>query len=146
MADRTASAVWEGNLFEGKGQVRFDSSQALGPVGVSWPSRTEEPSGNTSPEELIAAAHSACFSMAFSNQLAQRGHAPERLETSATVSLEKRESGMTITRSAITVRAVVPGIDQAAFDEAAQAAKAGCPVSRALAGNLEITLDAQLAS
>ncbi|HUH08511.1 MAG TPA: OsmC family peroxiredoxin, partial [Egibacteraceae bacterium] len=100
MADRTASTVWEGDLPSGKGRTTFESSGLASDVPVSWPARTEEPNGQTSPEELIAAAHSACFSMAFSNQLAKRGGTPERLETSATVTFVP---GTGITRSALTV-------------------------------------------
>lgn len=142
MADRKATTVWQGDL-KGSGAVTMESS-GIGTFDVSWPARTEEPGGKTSPEELVAAAHSSCYSMAFSNQLAQRGHTAERIETSATVTIEKTDAGMTVTRSALTVRATVPGIDQPAFDEAAQAAKDGCPISRLIAGGTEITLDARL--
>jgi osmotically inducible protein OsmC len=109
---------------------------------VSWPSRAEEPNGKTSPEELLAAAHAACFSMAFSNGLAKAGTPPEELRTSATVTFVP---GTGITKIALTVEGRVPGIDESAFREAAEAAKAGCPVSKALAGVGEITLEAKLA-
>ena len=145
MPDRTASTVWEGELFTGKGTVTFDSSNAVTAQPVSWPARAENPDGQTSPEELIAAAHATCFAMSLSGQLKRRGHVSERLEVSATVTIDKTESGFGITRSALTARATVAGLEQAEFDEAAQAAKEGCPVSRALSGNVEITLDAQLA-
>jgi len=145
MADRVASAVWEGELFTGKGTVTLESSGLATALPVSWPARTEESNGQTSPEELIAAAHAACFSMALSNQLVQRGQAAERLEVSATVTFAKGESGFSITTSALQVRGVVPGMTAETFAEATQAAKTGCPVSRALAGNVEITLDATLA-
>lgn len=145
MPDRTASAVWEGELFTGKGTVTFDSSNAVDGLPVNWPSRAENPDGQTSPEELLAAAHATCFAMSLSNQLKQRGSAPDRLDVSATVTIAKGDTGFGITTSALTVRGNVPGMDAATFDEAAQAAKAGCPVSRTLAGNVDIILDAQLA-
>jgi osmotically inducible protein OsmC len=144
MVDRSASATWEGDLFAGKGVTRLDSAMAP-PMDVSWSARAENPEGQTSPEELLAAAHSTCYSMAFSNMLAKNGTPPNRLDTNAVVSFEKGESGFSITRSAITVRGDVPGIDVDTFERIAQEAKVGCPVSRALANNVEITLDAALA-
>ena len=105
---------------------------------VTWASRAESPDGRTSPEELIAAAHAACFAMALSHALAQEGNPPERLETSATVTFVP---GTGITKSALTVHGRVPGIDGVAFKEAAEAAKDACPVSGALKGNVELTLD-----
>jgi lipoyl-dependent peroxiredoxin len=141
-ADRNASVVWEGDLFTGQGTVTLGSSGLARELPVSWPSRTEEPNGQTSPEELIAAAHAACFSMAFSKQLADRGSAPERLETSATVTFVP---GTGITRSALTVSVTAPGLADDALAEAADAAKDTCPVSQALAGNVEITVDASFA-
>lgn len=137
---RTASTRWEGTLFEGAGKVTLDSS-GLGTYDVSWPARAEDPSGKTSPEELIAAAHSSCFSMAFSNGLAKNDTPATSLDTSADVELTP---GTGITGIKLTVRGVVEGIDEAKFVELAEAAKAGCPVSQALAG-VEITLDAALA-
>ncbi len=142
MTDRTASAVWTGDLFSGDGKVSFDSSGMASDVAVSWPSRAEEPNGQTSPEELIAAAHASCFSMALSKQLADRDAVAERIETSATVTFVP---GTGITKSAITVRISAPGLDQSGLEEATEAAKSGCPVSGALAGNVEITLDAAFA-
>lgn len=142
MADRTASVVWEGDLLSGKGAATLESSGLASNLPVSWASRTEEPNGQTSPEELIAAAHASCFSMAFSKQLADRGTPPERLETSATVTFVAGEG---VTTSALTVRVTAPGLDEDALAEAATAAKDGCPVSQALAGNVEITVDASLA-
>ena len=127
---------------EGSGTIHAAGSGAFGPLEVSWPSRAEEPNGKTSPEELIAAAHSACFSMALSAGLARAGTPAETLETSATVTFVP---GTGITKVALTVRGTVPGIDEAAFVEAAEAAKVGCPVSKALAGVPELTLDAALA-
>src|SRR5918994_276373 len=138
---RTATSHWEGTLTEGAGQVTMQSS-GVGTFNVTWASRAEEPDGRTSPEELIAAAHSSCFSMALSGGLAKAGSPPERLETSATVTFVP---GTGITKSALTVRGTVPGMDEAAFREAAEAAKVNCPVSQALAAVPEITLDASLA-
>lgn len=137
---RTATTVWEGSLFEGAGKVTLDSS-GLGTYDVSWPARTEEPNGKTSPEELIAAAHSSCFSMAFSNGLAQNGTPPTSLQTSAEVEFTP---GKGITGIKLTTRGVVEGLDNDAFVSLAEAAKAGCPVSQALTGTT-ITLDAALA-
>jgi len=140
--DRKAEVVWQGDLMSGSGTIAAVTSGALGPLDVSWPSRAEEPNGKTSPEELIASAWAACFSMALSHGLAQAGTPPERLETSATVTFQPGEG---ITKGALTVRATVPGIDAAAFQEAADGAKQNCPVSKALAGIPEVTLDASLA-
>ena len=142
MADRTAHVTWTGSLTEGGGTIDRVGSGAFGPLDVTWAARTEEPGGKTSPEELLAAAHASCFSMALSGGLARAGHAPERLETSATVTFVP---GTGITKSALRVRGTVPGMDEAAFVEAAEAAKVGCPVSGALAAVPEITLDASLA-
>ena len=140
--ERTAEVTWKGSLFEGRGTIDRVRSGAFGPLDVTWASRAEEPDGRTSPEELIAAAHAACFSMAFSNGLAEAGNPPERLETSATVTFVP---GTGITKSALRVRGTVPGLDEATFVEKAEAAKENCPVSKALAGVPEITLDAALA-
>ena len=137
---RTATTVWEGSLFEGAGKVTLDSS-GLGTYDVSWPARTEAPGGKTSPEELIAAAHSSCFSMAFSNGLAENGTPPTSLQTSADVEFTP---GKGITGIKLTTRGVVEGLDNDAFVSLAEAAKAGCPVSQALTGTT-ITLDAALA-
>jgi lipoyl-dependent peroxiredoxin len=140
--ERTASVTWGGSLTEGSGTIESVGSGAFGPLNVTWASRAEQPDENTSPEELIAAAHAACFSMALSGGLARAGSPPERLEVSATVTFVAGEG---ITKSALTVRGTVPGMDEAAFVEAAAAAKDGCPVSKALAGVPEITVDAALA-
>ena len=138
MTDRKATTVWSGPLLTGSGTVTFDSS-GIGSYDVSWPARSEEPNGKTSPEELIAGAHSACYSMAFSARLAKNETPPERLDVSAVVTFIP---GTGITKSALTVEANVPGIDDATFQELAADAKANCPVSQAL--NVEITLDAKL--
>jgi lipoyl-dependent peroxiredoxin len=137
---RTATTHWEGSLMEGAGKVTLQSS-GLGTHDVTWASRANDPEGRTSPEELIAAAHSACFSMALSHALAQAGNPAEALDTSADVTFQPGEG---ITGIHLTVRGAVPGLDAAAFVEAAETAKAGCPVSKALTGTT-ITLDASLA-
>jgi osmotically inducible protein OsmC len=140
--ERSAQVTWQGDLMSGSGEIHEVPSGTFGPLQVSWAARTEDDhGGKTSPEELIAAAHASCFAMALSHGLAQAGHAPERLETSATVTFVPGEG---ITRSALTVIASVPGIEEAAFQEAAKAAEEGCPVSSAFKGNVELTLDARL--
>ena len=138
MADRTANVTWLGSLIEGGGRIESVGSGAFGPLDVTWASRAEDSDGRTSPEELIAAAHASCFSMALSHGLAQAGTPADRLETSATVTFVP---GTGITKVALSVRGSVPGMDEAAFGDAAQAAKEGCPVSTALAAVPEITLD-----
>jgi osmotically inducible protein OsmC len=142
MADRTAHVTWSGSLLEGAGEITSVGSGAFGPLDVTWASRTEDSNGLTSPEELIAAAHASCFSMSLSHALAQGGTPPETLDTSATVTFVP---GTGITKSALTVRAVIPGIEEPAFLHAAHTAKENCPVSQALASVPEITLDASLA-
>jgi lipoyl-dependent peroxiredoxin len=137
---RTATTQWQGSLLEGSGQVTLESSK-LGTFDVSWPARTEEPGGLTSPEELIAAAHSSCFSMALSGALAKAGTPPTALQTTAEVTFQP---GTGITGSHITVRGSVPGISSEDFQAAAEDAKQNCPVSKALTGTT-ITLDASLA-
>jgi len=124
MADRTASVTWTGSLTDGAGRIDSVGSGAFGPLEVTWASRTEDSDGLTSPEELIAAAHASCYSMALSGALAKAGSPPEKLETSATVTFVP---GTGITKSAIRVRGTVPGIDEAAFLEAAEGAVQGCP-------------------
>lgn len=143
-AESTASTSWQGTLARGSGMTSLASGSAP-PLNVSWGARTERAAGTTSPEELIAAAHASCYAMAFSNELAEAGATPEHLDVSATVTFEVVDGAPTITRSALTVRGSASGIDAAGFAEAAEGAKAGCPVSRALQGNVEITLDAALA-
>jgi osmotically inducible protein OsmC len=140
-AKRKAEVVWEGNLLEGSGTIVSNTSGALPQLPVSWPARTEEPNGKTSPEELIAAAHAACYAMALSHELAQAGHTAERLETSATVTFQPGEG---IKSSELTVRGTVPGLSEEEFLKHAADAKTACPVSAALAG-IEITLNAEFA-
>ena len=144
MTDRTATNTWEGDLFSGTGITTLDSSGAVPALEVSWPRRTEEPGGYTSPEELIAAAHASCYNMELSNVLAKAGTRAERLETSATVSFST-EGGAHISGVALRVRGVVPGASEDGFREAANQAKDGCPVSKLIAGNTTIELDAALA-
>jgi osmotically inducible protein OsmC len=141
--DRKAEAVWQGDLQNGSGTIAEVPSGAFGPLDVSWAARTEEPNGKTSPEELIAAAWASCFAMALSNVLAKGGNPPEKLETSATVTFQP---GSGIIKGALTVRGTVPGLDAAGFTAAAEDGKQNCPVSQALKGIPEITLDAELAS
>ena len=140
--ERTMSTTWHGTLMDGAGTIHEAGSGAFGTLDVSWPSRAEVPNGKTSPEELIAAAHSACFAMALSHALAQAGTPAEQLDTSATVTFVPGEG---ITKIALSVRGTVPGLDEGAFIEAAKGAKTGCPVSKALATVPSIILDAALA-
>ncbi|MDP5181240.1 OsmC family protein [Blastococcus sp. BMG 814] len=143
MPTRTARTAWNGTLQEGSGQVELSSSK-VGTYEVSFPKRAaDEAGGTTSPEELIAAAHSACFAMALSSEIGKAGGTPQSLEVSADVTLGQQDGAPTITGIKLTVRSEVEGLDAAGFDKAAQAAKAGCPVSKALTGT-EITLDAAL--
>ena len=140
-ATRTAETHWEGTLKEGEGEVSLVSS-GIGTYPVSWPARTEEPNGMTSPEELIAGAHSACFSMSVANELVLAGNpAPTSVDTKADVTFQP---GQGITGIQLTVSAVVPDIDAEAFQAAVAAAEKNCPVSRALAGTT-ITVQASLA-
>lgn len=140
--DRKADVVWNGDLMSGSGTITTVTSGAFGPLDVSWPSRAEAPNGKTSPEELIAAAWAACYSMALSHALAQGGTPAEHLETSATVTFQPGEG---IVKGALRVRATVQGIETPAFDQAAEDAKKNCPVSKALAGIPDVTLEATLA-
>ena len=135
--ERKAEVVWHGNLIHGDGTIVSATSGALPQLPVSWASRSEAPNGKTSPEELIAAAHAACFAMALSHGLAEAGFTAETLSTSSTVTFEP---GVGITTAHLTVSGAVPGMSADEFRTAAEAAKAGCPVSQALAG-VEITLD-----
>jgi lipoyl-dependent peroxiredoxin len=140
--DRRAEVTWNGSLMEGSGTITSTTSGAIGEQAVTWASRAEDAtSGRTSPEELIAAAHAACFSMALSHALAQAGTPPQELRTSATVTFQPGEG---ITKIALTVAGQVDGIDGDAFEQAAQTAKENCPVSKALASVPEITLEASL--
>ena len=143
-AIRRADATWSGDLSTGSGKVSAMTSNAFKELPVSWTARTESAEGRTSPEELLAAAHAACFSMAFSNGLAKAGHPPERLDVSAEVTFDKQDAGWRVTRSRLTVRGRVPGISADDFRAAAEVAKDGCPISGALKGNVELSVAATL--
>ncbi|HEY7024354.1 MAG TPA: OsmC family peroxiredoxin [Candidatus Limnocylindrales bacterium] len=143
---RSASATWRGNLFDGNGSVSSVTSEQLRDLPISWNARTTDPEGLTGPEELLAAAHASCFSMALSNTLAKAGFTAEQLEVTATVSADKRDAGWTVLSSHLSVHGRVPGADEAAFQSAAETAKDGCPISRALKGNVELSVDATLDS
>ena len=144
MPTRTARTAWQGSLQEGSGRVELASS-GVGTYDVSFPKRAAETAdGTTSPEELIAAAHSACFAMALSNEIGKAGGTTNSLDVTADVTLGQKDGAPTITGIKLTVRGQVDGLDAAGFEKAAQAAKAGCPVSRALSGVEDIALDASL--
>lgn len=145
-AVRRADAAWDGDLTTGAGRVTASSSRAFAELPVSWASRTEESNGRTSPEELVAAAHASCFAMAFSSDLAKAGTPPEHLDVSATVTFDRVDGKWTVVSSELAVRGRVPGIDAARFREVAEGAKAGCPISRALQGNVRLSVEATLES
>ena len=142
IAERTATTSWDGDLAHGNGTVT-GASGGLGDLPVTWASRTERSDGKTSPEELIAAAHASCYSMALAHGLTEAGNPPEHLDVNAKVTLDQKDGAPTVTTSELTVSGIVPGIDQAAFDAAAAEAAKGCPVSRAL-GGVDITVTATL--
>lgn len=145
MVEKSASAKWSGSLTEGSGTFST-ASGVITDSPVSWASRTNEAKGQTSPEELIASAHAACYAMAFSHYLANNHSAPESLDVTATVGFGPNPAGgMKVTHSHLNVTGKVPGMDAATFAAAAQEAEKGCPVSNALRGNIEITVDASLA-
>jgi len=141
--DRTAEVTWHGDLMSGSGRIDSVTSGAIGGLDVDWLARSEDAQSKTSPEELIAAAHAACFSMALSNGLAQAGHPADELKTSATVTFQPGEG---ITKIALQVTGTVPDTSQDEFGQAAETAKDNCPVSKALTGVPEISLDARLQS
>lgn len=144
--DRRAEVTWQGSLMEGSGTIVSTTSGKLGEQAVSWPNRAEDNPEATSPEELIAAAHAACFAMSLSNEIGKAGGTPQALDVTAHVTLgpDTERGGFAITGIKLEVEGEVEGLDAEGFDAAAQAAKAGCPVSKALAGTT-ITLDASLA-
>ena len=144
-APRRADAVWQGSLAQGSGEVSLMTSGAAGPLPVTWASRTERSNGKTSPEELVAAAHASCYSMALSHILGEAGTPPEKLAVSVTVTFKEIEGGWKTGSSEITVKGWVPGLDETAFKEAAADAKDGCPISGALKGNVELSVQAELA-
>lgn len=141
---RSATVTWNGTLTEGSGTVSAGTTGLFTDLPVSWASRTEAADGRTSPEELLAAAHASCFAMALSGGLVRRGTPPDHVHVSATVTFEKVDDKWTVTRSELDVVGVVPDLDAAGFDEAADEAKDGCPVSRALKGNVELSVHATL--
>ena len=144
---QTATATWQGNLTEGSGTVSTQTSEFLRDVPTSWRARTEmSGEGRMSPEELLAAAHAACFSMAFSNQLAKAGFVADRVEIQVDVTADKMEAGWSVMSSHITARGWVPNIDEETFQTAANAAKDGCPISRAITGNVQLSVEATLES
>jgi osmotically inducible protein OsmC len=143
-AVRTATATWHGPLATGDGSVTAATSGLFTDLPISWASRTEQPEGRTSPEELLAAAQAACFAMAFSADLGRAGFTPDELHVEAEVTFDKLEDGWTVTTSAITVLGHVPGISAEEFDRIAEGTKDGCPISRALAGNVALTVEATL--
>ena len=143
--ERNASATWQGSLAEGSGTFSLRSSGLVTDAPISWPARTEQPVGKTSPEELIAGAHASCYAMAFSGYLGRTASPPERLDVDCTVTFEKKpEGGFKVATSTLRIRGRVAGMDQAAFEEAAKAGESGCPVSNALRGNVEIRVEATL--
>jgi lipoyl-dependent peroxiredoxin len=144
-ATRTAHAVWTGDLLSGNGVVDATSSGSFKGLSVSWKARTEQPGGSTSPEELVAAAHASCFSMALSGGLTRGGTPPERLTVDAAVTFEQVEAGWRVVSSELSVVGTVPGIDAAAFQAAAEAAKDGCPISQMMKGNVRLSVEASLA-
>ncbi len=145
-AVRRAEATWDGDLLSGSGVVSAVSSGAFTDMPVTWASRTEDSGGRTSPEELVASAHASCFCMALSAGLGRAGTPPKKLEVSAEVTFQQIEGGWKVASSALTVKGDVPGIDAAAFAEAAEGARDGCPISGALKGNVDLSVTAELVS
>ncbi len=142
MATRRAEATWEGDLADGRGRADLESGVASG-LDVNWRARTEG-GAQTSPEELLAAAHASCFAMALSHTLGEAGNPPQKLSVAAAVSFEPADGGFAVTTSRLKVRGDVPGIDPDAFQEAARGAAEGCPISGALSGNVDISVEAEL--
>ena len=145
-AERSAQVEWEGSLVQGSGKIVQVGSGALGELPVTWASRTESSDGKTSPEELIAAAHAACYAMAFSHALAQAGTPAQKLVVNAVCAFEQVGGGFKITTMDLDVRGKVPGLDQGGFEQVARQAEQGCPVSNALRNNVEMRLSAHLES
>ena len=143
-AMRSATVTWTGTLAEGSGTVSSGTTDLFTDLPVSWSSRTEAPEGRTSPEELLAAAHASCFAMALSGGLVRGGTPPDHVHVSATVTFDRVGDSWTVTRSELDVVGVVPGLDEAGFVAAAEGARDGCPISRALAGNVELSVTAAL--
>jgi len=145
-AERRAEVVWEGNLLQGQGKIVSVGSGALGELPITWASRTERSDGKTSPEELLAAAHAACYAMAFSHTLAQAGTPAQRLIVSAVCAFEQVGAGFKVTTMDLDVRGKVPGLDQAGFEKTAHQAEQNCPISNALRNNVQISVKASLES
>lgn len=144
-AIRRAEVTWEGDLMSGNGIVTAKSSALFSNAPVSWAARTESSDGKTSPEELLAAAHASCFSMALSAGLGRGGTPPTKLEVTCTITFDKVEGGWKVISSALDVKGWVKGLDQAGFAKAADGAKDGCPISKALTGNVALSVHATLA-
>ncbi len=142
--ERHATVQWEGNLTQGSGTIVSVGSDAIEELPITWPARTERSDGKTSPEELLAAAHAGCYAMAFSNTLAKAGTPAEKLLVNATSTLEQVDGQFTVTTMNLDVRGHVAGLDQAGFEQAAQQAEQGCPVSNALRNNVQIHVKAHL--
>jgi osmotically inducible protein OsmC len=143
-ATRSATITWSGTLTEGSGTVSSGTTDLFIDLPVSWSSRTQAPAGRTSPEELLAAAHASCFAMALSGGLVRGGTPPDHVHVSATVTFDQVGDAWTVTRSELDVVGVVPGLDEDGFLAAAEAAKDGCPISRALSGNVALSVTAAL--
>lgn len=141
---RRADATWSGDLLSGRGTVSASTTQVFADLPTTWASRTGEPEGVTSPEELLAAAHASCFSMAFSNELAKAGTPPTSVAVTVAVTGDKLDTGWTVLSSAITVRGAAPGATEASFREAAEKARDGCPISKALRNNVELSVEVTL--
>jgi osmotically inducible protein OsmC len=143
-AIRRATVKWVGDLASGSGELNSGSSGAFSALPVSWASRTEDANGKTSPEELLAAAHASCFSMAFSSELAKAGSPPQQLDVTSEIAFDQVDSKWTVVSSKLTVHGRVPGLDPAGFQKIAEQAKDGCPISRALQGNVALSVEASL--
>jgi len=141
---RTANAVWNGDLVNGSGMITYVSSGVFSRLPITWASRTSEHNGRVSPEELLAAAHAACFSMAFSSRLAKNGTPATQLDVRVEVTFDQVGGGWKVARSLIKVKGNVPGIDTATFDRLADDAKDNCPISAAIKGNVELAVEATL--
>jgi lipoyl-dependent peroxiredoxin len=144
MIERKATVIWEGDLQNGSGRLTTRTSEVLVSMPVTWASRVEDAQGRTSPEELLAAAHASCYAMSLSNTLAKAGTPVEQLEVEATCGLERSDTGIRIATMRLSVAAKYEGSDQRALEEAARTAEERCPVSTALRGNVDITVDARI--
>ncbi len=143
-ATRRSTVTWEGDLAQGSGRVNAATSGAYTDLPVTWASRVERADGRTSPEELLASAHASCYAMALSNTLAKAQTPPQRLEIEAAVTIDQTSEGFRVTSSALTVRGTVPGLDAEGFRRAAESAKDNCPISKALVGNVQLSVEPTL--